>query len=205
MKQKTFACHDCDALIHLSALQEGEVASCPRCHHSVVDKKHDSINRTFAVSASGLLLFIPATMSPLLSMKILSVTSSASLFSSVEALWSNQLYFVTCLVALFCLLTPLIKLLSAFLVCLGYKLKLQHNETQQSRYRSLLRFYHYVDSWEMLEVFLIGILISIIKLKDMAELEFNIGLLCFAALMLCVITLKVTLDKQMLWDDFKNV
>jgi len=196
VNQQQFACLECDAVIHLTSIAEGEVASCPRCQHTLIEKNHDSINRTLAVSVSGLLLFIPAMFAPLMSMKLLSVESSASVYSGVIALWGNELFFVSTLVFLFCLLAPLIKLVSAFLVCLGYK----YNSHQQAWYKQLLVFYHHVDSWEMLEVFLIGILVSIIKLKDMADLSYNIGLLCFTAFMLCVLSLKLTLDKQMLWD-----
>ena len=196
MLQKSFACLECDALIKLDKLNEGEVASCPRCHHHIVDCKHNSINRTIAISASGILLFIPAVYYPLMTMKLLSEHSSASLVSGVVALWNTGLYFVASLIFLFCIVAPFIKLVTSFSVCLGYKLK-KHNTKW---YKKLLLFYHHVDSWEMLEVFLLGILIAIIKLKDMADLSFNLGLLCFSALMLCVISLKITLDKQLIWD-----
>ncbi|WOH38394.1 paraquat-inducible protein A [Thalassotalea fonticola] len=197
MNQKQFACYECDTLITITSINEGEVASCPRCHHHIVDKKYDSINRTLAISGTGLLLFIPATFFPLMSMQLLSVESSASLMSGISALWQTELYLVATLIFLFCVLAPLVKLSAAFFVTLGYK----HKRHQHPFYKQLMLFYHHVDSWEMLEVFLIGILVSIIKLKDMADLSFNLGLLCFSAFMLCVLSLKVTLDKQMIWDD----
>lgn len=199
MNQKQFACYECDTLITITSINEGEVASCPRCHHHIVDKKHDSVNRTLVISSTGLLLFIPATFFPLMTMKLLSVESSASLMSGISALWQTELYIVATLVFIFCALAPLVKLSAAFVVSLGYK----YNRHQNPLYKQLLLFYHHVDSWEMLEVFLIGILVSIIKLKDMADLSFNLGLLCFSALMLCVLSLNITLDKQMIWDDLK--
>ena len=56
----------------------------------------------------------------------------------------------------------------------------------------------------MLEVFMIGILVSIFKLKDLADLSLDFGLVSFAALMLCIIALKVTLDHSMVWDQLDN-
>ncbi len=65
-------------------------------------------------------------------------------------------------------------------------------------------YYHKADTWEMLEVFMIGILVSIFKLKDLADLSLNIGIICFAVLVLCVNALKITLDKAMIWDEIDN-
>ncbi len=200
MKQKLFACNECDYLIELESLTEGQVALCPRCHHPIVIKKINSLNRTIAVSASGLMLFFPAILYPLMSMNILSLENSASLFSGVQALWQSELYFVATLVFMFCIFTPIIKLLAAFIICMGLKFHKQ----RITGFKTLFLIYHKVDSWEMLEVFMIGILVSIIKLKDLADLSLNIGLLCFAAFMLCVITLKVTMDKSMIWDEIDN-
>lgn len=200
MKQKLFACNECDYLIHLDSIDEGQVASCPRCHHTVVSCKVDSLRRTIAVSTSGLLLFIPATFLPLMSMKILSIESSASLFSGMVALWNSQLYFVATLIFLFCIFTPFIKLLSSFVICMGLKYKQQNHQW----FKHIFLIYHKVDSWEMLEVFMIGILVSIFKLNGLADLSLNFGLVSFSALMLCIIALKVTLDRSMVWDRLHN-
>lgn len=200
MKQTLFACNECDYLIYIDDIPSGYVVSCPRCNHSIIHRKVNSINRTIAISSSGLLFFLPAIFYPLMSMQIFSLENSASLFTGMLALWQSELYLVACLVCIFCILTPFIKLIFAFIICLGLKMNYQ----KYSWYKQLLLYYHKVDSWEMLEIFMVGILVSVFKLNGMAELSFNIGLLCFAALMLCVISLKLTLDKSFIWDTIAN-
>ncbi|QBY06004.1 hypothetical protein E2K93_17255 [Thalassotalea sp. HSM 43] len=199
MRQTQYACIECDALIQVTELEEGHVAKCPRCKHTIIERKHNPINSTLAICLAGLMLFIPATAYPLLSMKVLSVESSASLLSGIQALWQSELHIVAIFVFLFCILTPLVKLTAAMIVTLGFKFNQAHREW----YRHFLVYYNHADSWEMLEVFLIGILVSIFKLKDMAELEYDLGLLCYCLLVLCVISLKVTLDKQLIWDQVR--
>jgi len=51
----------------------------------------------------------------------------------------------------------------------------------------------------MLEVYLLGILVSIIKLADMAELGLGIGLLCFVALLLVQIWLEILMSPEQIW------
>ncbi|WP_371185084.1 paraquat-inducible protein A [Thalassotalea maritima] len=196
MQQTQYACEQCDALVEIDVLEEGQVALCPRCNHLILDRKHNPINRTIGLSIAGLMLFLPAIGYPLMSLQVLSVENAASILAGIQALWQSELYFVSVLVFLFCVLTPFVKLLSALVVSLGVK----YRQTKRPWFNHFMVYYHYVDSWEMLEVFLIGILVSVFKLKDLAELHYDSGLVCFVAVMLCVISLKVTLDKQLIWD-----
>ncbi|MDN3651512.1 paraquat-inducible protein A [Thalassotalea ponticola] len=196
MLQRQYACIACDALVDIQSLKPGQVAKCPRCQHVILTRKYNPINSTIALCLSGLILYLPAVFYPLMSLQVLSVESSASLYSGIHALWQSELYIVACLVFIFCALTPLVKLIAALLVSVGVK----YQQTHHNWYRRLLVYYIRADSWEMLEVFLIGILVSIFKLRDMATLHYDLGLLCFCLLMLCVVSLKVTMDKQLIWD-----
>lgn len=52
----------------------------------------------------------------------------------------------------------------------------------------------------MLEVYLLGILVSIIKLRDMAELSLGIGLACFAGLLVVQVWLELVMSPQQVWE-----
>lgn len=200
MKQKQFACNECDYLLYIEHLNEGQVASCPRCHHHVVYRKLNSINRTLAVALSGLIIFFPAILQPLMSLHVLSLESSASLYTGMVAIWDTELYLVASMIFFFCILTPFVKLTTALIICLGVKFKKVHH----AWFKQLFLIYYKADSWEMVEVFMIGILVSIFKLKDLADLSLNFGIISFAILVLSVNALKVTLDTRMIWDEIDD-
>jgi paraquat-inducible protein A len=52
----------------------------------------------------------------------------------------------------------------------------------------------------MLEVYLMGILVAIVKLIDMAELHIGVGLACFIGLLLSQIWLEVTMSRHQVWE-----
>jgi paraquat-inducible protein A len=54
--------------------------------------------------------------------------------------------------------------------------------------------------WGMLEVYLMGILVAIVKLIDMADLSLGVGLVCFVALLLVQIWLEVTMSPHQIWE-----
>ena len=51
----------------------------------------------------------------------------------------------------------------------------------------------------MLEVYLMGILVAIVKLADMADLSIGLGLFCFIALLLVQVWLEVTMSPHQIW------
>ena len=56
----------------------------------------------------------------------------------------------------------------------------------------------------MLEVFLMGVLVSMVKLKDIAELMPGLGLYCFVCLMLCALLLNTLVDEHEFWQTYEN-
>ena len=52
---------------------------------------------------------------------------------------------------------------------------------------------------ECLKIYMLGILVSIVKLKDLAQLSYGMGLLCFTALLIITIFAAVSLDEHTFW------
>lgn len=190
------ACHECDLLINIGSISEGESADCPRCGCEIVRRKIDSVRRTKVIAISGLIFFIPAVFMPLMAIHAIGRVNSASLFECVEILFNTELYFVALMVALTSICTPLLKLSLTLYISSYFDTPVM----QTSLYRKAVLIYHKVDLWEMLEVFMLGILVSIVKLQAMATLTFGMGLVCFVGLLLCVVSLKVTFDIEQIWE-----
>lgn len=55
----------------------------------------------------------------------------------------------------------------------------------------------------MPEVFLMAILVSMVKLKDIAHLLPGIGLYCFICLMLCTLLLNTIIEHHELWESYE--
>jgi paraquat-inducible protein A len=90
---------------------------------------------------------------------------------------------------------PLIKLLMQLLVLLSIRWNIGRS------YGLLLyRMYHHLQEWGMLEVYLMGILVSIVKLIDIASPKLDVGLGCFVALLLVQVWLEVTMSPHQIWE-----
>lgn len=194
-KNELHACHECDLLVTGLSVEEGQKAVCPRCGAVLFENKPDTINRTLALTIAGLFLFWPANLLPILSLNIMGSESYNTMVGAASALASNGQYLVALLVLFCSVLAPFLSLCLLLVILVQTKLKRDFVPLHP-----LFRFYNHLDSWAMLEIYMIALLVAIIKLLDMAEVDVNLGMFCFIGLLVTYLGAKVTLENSVVWE-----
>ena len=187
-------CHECDVLMRLPDGHASSVLRCPRCSSPVKGHGSAEIAKPLAAVAAGLIFFWPANFMPILNMSILGIESNHTMIGAARAMAEGNMVPVAVMVLFCSVLAPLLEfsLLGIVLaqVALGRNILSLPN---------LFRFYTHLDSWAMLEVYMIGLLVSVIKLIGMASVTPGVGLVCFVGMMLASISVKITLDHHAVW------
>lgn len=197
--QTITACAECDLLIEEIPVDPGCNILCPRCGHVIREGRPDSIMNALVLSTTGLVLFIPAVGLPLLSMSILGLREDASLIKSIIQLSDAGYWEVSTLVFAAAVLAPFLNLWLMFIVSLT--LYFSH---PSKWLRWVLRINHHAREWAMTEVFFLGVLVSIVKLKELAHLIIGMGLIAFLGLMLTCVMLNSVVDDHELWESLEN-
>jgi paraquat-inducible protein A len=188
------ACPECDLLMRRPPLVDGERAVCPRCGYELYCHRHQVVRRSLALVLAALLLYVPANFLPIMRLNLLGQTTEDTIWSGVVGLYESDMQGVAIVVFLCSMAVPLLKLLCQLLVLLSITLNIGRS------YGLLVyRVYHHLREWGMLEVYLMGILVAVVKLADMADLSLGIGLLCFVALLLVQVWLEVTMSAHQIW------
>ncbi|MEC4747120.1 paraquat-inducible protein A [Methylomicrobium sp. Wu6] len=188
------ACPECDALLKPATLDTGDKAHCPRCGFLLQRAQKNSIERSLALSITGLLLFIPANCLPLLGIKFLGNTKDGILLSGVTALYAEHMWAVATLVFLSSTLFPLVNILLTLTISAHLYLN------RPNRYLAhWMRWLQHLGEWAMLEVYTLGIIVACVKLSSMADLRFGLGLYAFVGLLLVAVTLAGSLDSMLFW------
>ncbi len=188
------ACPDCDKLYHDVVLLKGQKLQCSRCGSTVRMSIGASLDKTLAMSLTGLLLFIPALTMPIMAVSVLGLQGTGSVLESIRIMFQTGFPFVGTMILLVSVIFPLVKLALLFWVSLSLKIK------HYSRKLPLvLRTYKHLSGWGMVEVYMLGILISIIKMHGMGTLEFDLGFFCFSALFLITVSSSVVVDEHLFW------
>ena len=192
------ACAECDLMLEEIDVPPGGESLCPRCGHVLREGCPDSVIHALILSTVGLCLFGPAIGLPLMSLSATGLLHDVSLAHAVLALANSGFWEVAVLVAICALVAPLLNLWLLFTVSLVLQMR-----THPGWLPGLLRINHTVQEWAMPEVFLIAVLVSVVKLKDIAHLLPGMGLYCFVCLMLCALLLNTIIDQHELWQTYE--
>ena len=197
---KQIACHECDLIHQIQPLAEGATARCSRCGAVLYRHKRNSLDRTLALTLAGLILFVVANSFPFLSMKIEAQVQESTLITGVQQLWAQGMWQVALLVFLTTILVPLTQLLGLLYVLLP--LKLNRKPWMLAR---IFRFVQRLHPWSMMEVFLIGILVALVKLADMADIVPGLALWAFALLIPILAGASAFLDPEIVWREIGDL
>ena len=192
---RLIACHECDLLLRKPLTSAGEKVECPRCGYELYTHRSQVVRRSLALVITALLLYLPANFLPIMQLNLLGQVTEDTVWSGVLGLYSSGMQSIAVVVFLCSMAMPLLKLLCQFAVLLSIRL-----DIGRSYGLLLYRIYHHMREWGMLEVYLMGILVAIVKLVDLADLSIGLGLFCFIALLLVQVWLEVTMSPHQIWE-----
>jgi len=194
------ACHECDLIHRVKPLPKKGVASCIRCGAVLYRHKPDSLERTLALSLAGLVLLAVANAFPFLAMKMGSQVHHTTLITGIKELYIQGMQPLAILVFFTTILAPLAQLLGMLYVLLP----LRHHRVPP-KFAPVFRFVHAVQPWSMMEVFMVGILVSVVKLAKMAQIVPGIAIFSFFALILVLAAATVSLDPHEIWERWEKL
>jgi paraquat-inducible protein A len=193
--ENLIACHECDLLQRLPVRQGSYVAKCSRCNALLHRGVENSIDRTLALTLAGVVLFVVANSFPFLAFKMQAQETQTTLMTGVLDLYNQGKWEISILVLLTTIVVPLLQLL----ILLYVFLPLKFNRVPWNM-AAVFRIAQDLSPWSMMEVFLIGILVAIVKLVGMAQIIPGLALWSFALLIVTLAAAAANLDSQVVWD-----
>jgi paraquat-inducible protein A len=188
------ACHECDALFTKRALPTHSKAKCPQCGALLYRAMSGNLDRICAMTLAALITFVIAQGFPIVELDANGITSETTLIGAIVALWSEQMEIVAALVFCSTILFPL-----AELVALLYVLMPLRAGFVPPGFNTVLRTIQVVRPWGMIEVFMLGVLVTLVKMVSLARVIPEAALFAFGALTLMVAVV-VSFDPRALWD-----
>lgn len=189
------ACHECDLVHRLPEVPAGSAARCRRCEALLYRPAADSLNRTLALTIAGIVLFIIANTFPFIGFEIQAQARETTLATGIYELYRQDMWLIATLVLITVVVIPLINLCSLLYILLP----LQLNRVPKFL-APALRLYIVLKPWGMMEIFMLGILVSGFKLIKMASLIPGLSLFAFAVLIFVLSTIISTLDEHIIWE-----
>ncbi len=189
------ACHECDLLHEKIEIDIGAEARCIRCNASLYTNKQNSIDRALAVGLAALIMFVVANAFPFLQITVSGNSQSMSIISAVYALSNEGLWLLAIVCFGFILLFPLIRMagLLYILVPLRFHMRLPCIEL-------VFRGIVFLSPWSMMEIYLFGAIVALVKLAAMANIELGYSFWAFALLNILTVASLQMIDNHSLWE-----
>lgn len=193
------ACPECDALFQAPVLHEGERIVCPRCASLLFGYRRNSLRRAVAFALASAPLFLVANCFPFLSLRAEFRESQMLLWQSVSGLQEQGYPYLAIAVAIFTLAAP------AFMIGgLLYLLLPLMAERQLPGAIPLCRWVYRARKWNMIEVYLLGVLVSLLKLGKLATLTLGLSFWSFVGLIICLTAAIASIDPREIWTRLEN-
>jgi paraquat-inducible protein A len=193
------ACHECDLIHDIPSMPNRAAAVCVRCGCVLFRAKIDSIDRTLAWTFAGLVLYAVAVSFPFLAMKNGPISNETGLLTGIEFLYRQGIIPLAALVLLTCVLIPLIQMLGLLYVFIPLKLNFRVKYAIP-----VFRLFKHIKPWSMMEIYMLGILVSIVKLGKMATIVPGLAVIAFGILIFVLNFALSAVDEHMVWEKLEG-
>lgn len=191
------ACHECDLLQVLPDSATQNVACC-RCGGLLHRAQGHQPQTSLALVVAGLFVFTLANVFPVVGLEAGGVHTATTLLETSSQLIRQGMLPVGMLVLFTGMLLPGIELLALLYLLLPLTLgRPPHG------FPHVMRLVQMVHPWGMVEVFLLGVLVSLVKLAHLAQVHPGIGLWSFFALIVLLAANASRFDAALLWERYE--
>ena len=188
------ACSGCDLLHHEIDLAPGASAHCRRCGNLLYSRKLGSLEQGLALTLASCVFFLLANVFPFLSIQIQGVHQEITMLSAAAELFYQGMPWLGVFAAAVIFVFPLLQLVGMLMVLIPL------NQGRSPRLsRTALRWVSALAPWSMMEIYLLGVLVSLVKLVTYAEVSFGVAFLNFLALVITNTWTTSSIDRSELW------
>ena len=191
---ESVACPDCDLLQQVPRLMPGGKAACARCGRVLAKELSRVRDRALPLAVTAAIMLVIANTFPLMELHVVGRFSSTTIAGGAYAMWTQGQPLTSALVA-FCALVAPVGYISFVITLL-----LAARHPPMPRWAGeMLRWLGHLEVWSMLEVVMLGILVALVKIAQLASVNPGIGMYAFGATILLIPAIAVSLDRRKMW------
>ena len=188
------ACHECGLIHQETMLNEKRTVLCERCGSPIYRERPDGLNKTLSVAIAAIPLFVVAHTFPFMTLNLGGREVITTLVSGPIALYRDGMWPLAILVIMVASIIPGLKLFCTIYTVISAKLN-----WLTPGYATLVALSKAISPWAMMEVFLLGVIVAWVKLKDIAAIGIDPGCWAFVGVILLLVLVDINLDPRRLW------
>jgi paraquat-inducible protein A len=189
------ACETCGLVQQVDEAPQGLAAQCARCGFHLQHRRANSRLRTITFSLAALILYFPSNLYPIVTAEYHGIHTETTILHGIRSLFQDGQYFIAGLVLCTSILSPALKIIG--LLFLSLTLDWPRWKKARTWVYQIIRI---IDPWNMLEVFLLAISVSMIEMGRVATVHPGRGVFSFTAVVALTLLATLSFDPRLLWD-----
>jgi paraquat-inducible protein A len=170
---------------------------CPRCGDKLALRRHDSIQRTWALIIAAAICYIPANLMPVMITTTVTSIELDTIMNGAVRLYTSGSWPLALIVLIASVMIPMAKLIALSYLLIAVQSRSINGQQERAR---LYRLLEIVGRWSMLDVFVITFVVALIQLKPLMAVKPGAGILFFAAVVVLTMLAAETFDPRLIWD-----
>ena len=192
-------CHQCDLICQVPELAEDQVALCPVCDGMLAQNLKSHLDTVIPMSITALILLACSLPFEFISFSKQGIVQSIRLLDAAAMMLQYGQPFLATLINLTIVLLPASILI--FNLLLHAKLVSLLPKDIQIFFTKAIFL---AKDWCMPEIFLVGVLVSLVKIVSLADVEIGMSFWAFSGFVFCFVFTLVKLDKMATWDKIEH-
>src|SRR5690606_9846430 len=191
------SCHACEAVWPLRL--DGQ--PCPRCQARLHRRKPDSLAYCWAFLLAAIALYGPANLLPIMVTGTLLGEQYNTIIGGVIYLWRDGSYLVAGVVFIASVVIPLFKLGALLFLLISVQCRMKRWAAERTR---LYRMVEVVGRWSMVDVFVVALLSSLVRMGSLATVRPEAGVAAFGAVVILTMLASHHFDPRLIWDSLAD-
>jgi len=170
---------------------------CPRCSEALAWRRHNSVQRTWALVIAAAIFYIPANLLPVLTTTALGSVESDTIMGGVIFLYTSGSWPLALIVLVASVMVPLGKLVALSWLLISIQrgaIRARHDSAR------IYRLVHFVGRWSMLDVFVDAYMVSLVQLEPLMSVQPGPGVVFFMGVVVLTMLAAETFDPRLIWD-----
>lgn len=195
----TCRCHECDLAVTLPELALQQKALCPRCGYVLTLVRKNANERILALSITSIVFMLASLPFEFLSFQASGLENKFNLLQSFTILFANNYPILAAIEIVTIFIIPIIILSGLFYVLfpLRFNAPPRHG-------KKVLDVIFMLLPWAMVEIFLVGVLVSLVKIMSMADIGIGPSFVAFILFTVAMTSVLLHLDKVQLYQQLEQ-
>ena len=184
-------CHVCGRVAEVA------LGNCPRCASKLELRKPNSIQNTVALMAAAMALYIPSHILPIMTVVEIGVVTPNTIIGGMMTFWRTGAYPIAIVIFTASILIPILKIVALSWLCAAAAGWIHPSPTALGSLHSVTEL---LGRWSMIDIFVVGILVSLVQLGNYMSITPGPGALAFAGVVMLTMFAAMSFDPRLLWD-----